>query len=480
MAVWQSLIPGRQSSPFAPRPAALGIGPAAPVGTGFLDDWAGFGTTTVSTPNAATFGATTPQTRVLPETAASFTDLGAPNDGMTSWGSRYGDVSGGDPYSSWADVRSSRFKDYGFGQQTSSPPGGSFGNVATVGGQWSALDAHNAEIAAAAAQYGVPGNLIKSMINRESSGNWDANNYTYGGLRGQRMLPFVGIFESTAQSWGLDFNAMQGNKAAQIAGMAKILRGLADQYGGFENAAYVYFGGESALPGRGGFTDEYGMDSSTYGQKAIDGWKQLDQLSGYTGGYGGGTTGGNIESLLQGGKLYDWGAFGADSDNGYYGYGTNYGLNGRQHTGADIAAPRGANYFAPMGGTVMCAGTGVGTAADGSSCSAFGDTGGGAGRIEVLLDNGAVLIYGHSSAAALAPGARFNAGDVLGKVGTMNSDHIHLEARVRDASTPSGWRIVDPATVTGGGSFGGGGGSGYAGPQQQSFSDLMAQYLFRR
>ncbi len=157
------------------------------------------------------------------------------------------------------------------------------GQVSQVGGQWAALDAHNAEIAQAANTYGVPANLLKSMINRESSGNWERDNRVYTGLRNQRMLPFVGIFESTAQSWGLNFDQMVGNKQAQVEGMAKILNGLASQYGGYENAAKVYFGGEQAL--NGGFTDEYGMDSNTYGQKAIDDWKYLDQASGYSGGY---------------------------------------------------------------------------------------------------------------------------------------------------------------------------------------------------
>jgi cell wall-associated NlpC family hydrolase len=159
------------------------------------------------------------------------------------------------------------------------------GGITTAGGNWTALDAHNPEIASAASRFGVPGNLIKSMINRESSGNWERDNRVYTGLRGQPMLPFVGIFKSTADAWGLDFNAMIGNKQAQIDGMAKILSGLAQQYGGYENAAKVYFGGEGALR-PGGFTDELGMSSSSYGQKAIAGWRELDALGGGSSGSG--------------------------------------------------------------------------------------------------------------------------------------------------------------------------------------------------
>jgi cell wall-associated NlpC family hydrolase len=182
------------------------------------------------------------------------------------------------------------------------------GQVGNVGGNWAALDAHNNEIAQAASQYGAPANLIKSMLNRESSGNWARDNRVTTAYRGQRMLPFVGIFESTAKSWGLNFDQMIGNKQAQIAGMAKILSGLAQQYGGYENAAKVYFGGEQALSG--GFTDELGMDSNTYGSQAVQDWKWLDQQSGYTGGYGDGGTGTTIvqTALQYVGVPYVWGS----------------------------------------------------------------------------------------------------------------------------------------------------------------------------
>lgn len=379
---------------------------------------------------------------------------------------------GSDSYNAYQNsfTQSSGYGNDSYGTDPFAQQNSAFGKVSTVGGAWSALDQHNNEIGAAAAQYGVPANLLKSMINRESSGNWDRDNRVYTGLRNQRMLPFVGIFESTANSWGLDFDSMIGNKGAQIAGMAKILSGLSQQYGGYENAAKVYFGGEAAL--NGGFKDEYGMDSDTYGGKAIADWKYLDQQSGFTGGYDSRFTG-DWGSLISNGALFDWGEFGAESDNGLYGYGTQYGLNGTQHTGVDIAAPRGSQYFAPGSGVVMCAGTGNGQAADGSGCAAFGDTGGGAGRVEVMMDDGSVLIFGHSATSALRPGQRFNAGDVLGTTGTMNSDHSHLEARVRDPSTPSGWRIVDPRTILGGNPTAP---QTYAKP---SFTNVMQKYLMK-
>ena len=203
----------------------------------------------------------------------------------------------------------------GYGQQDQGQAGSQMGLQGAAAGQtgYAALDAHNAEINAAASQYGVPANLLKAMINQESSGNWDRDNRVYGGFRNDQILPFVGIFRKTAEAWGLDFDQMIGNKQAQIAGMAKILNGLASQYGGYENAAKVYFGGPGALSG--GFTDELGMDSNTYGSKVVNLWKQFDQQGGYSGGYDvrsygdGGMGSGIVEKALQYvGVPYVWGS----------------------------------------------------------------------------------------------------------------------------------------------------------------------------
>ncbi len=420
--------------------------------------------------------------------------------------SPYGQASGFNTFANQSQPETSSFFDNNFTKDTSQGYGdygnsytgmsqqesergtysglGGSGKTSQAGGNWSALDRFNGEFEQAASQYGAPVNLIKSMINRESSGNWerdnriaiirDANgNITRTKADGtpDHMLPFSGIFESTASSWGLDWNSLVGNRQAQIDGMAKIMSGLSQQYGGYENAAKVYFGGPQAL--NGGFTDEFKMDSNTYGNTAVKDWKYLDSLAGNPANPGYGSAA-SYDSVVPGGAVYDWGEFGGQSNNGLYGYGTQYGLSGTQHTGADIVGKRGTVYTAPMGGQVMCAGTGIGQATDGSACAAFNDTGGGAGRVEVQLDNGAVLIYGHSSASALQPGQRFNAGDALGQIGTMNSDHVHLEARVRDPSTPSGWRIVDPRTVIGGGGMPTG---SYNQPQKPSFSGLWAKYL---
>lgn len=153
--------------------------------------------------------------------------------------------------------------------------------------------------------------------------------------------------------------------------------------------------------------------------------------------------------IVQDGHLESWGEFNIPSDalcggKPCYPYGADYGLSGYAHTGLDIASDIGSTIYAPFDGTVKCAGTGNGTASDGSNCGAFNDVfGQGNGRIEIENGDNA-LILGHSSTSNVTPGQKVKAGDVLGTSGGMNSPHTHLEARIPDNSTNSGWRIIDP------------------------------------
>jgi len=154
------------------------------------------------------------------------------------------------------------------------------GTAAVAGGDWSALDAHNKEINSASSAFGVPSNLLKSMINNESSGNWlrDGYRYTYLDARGYNILPFVGMTDPAVRSLGLDPQALIGDKQGQINAMAMLVKRLADQYGGFDNAIKVYFRGEQALSGD--IADENGLSSNNYYAKALNNWHYLDGLQG--------------------------------------------------------------------------------------------------------------------------------------------------------------------------------------------------------
>jgi murein DD-endopeptidase MepM/ murein hydrolase activator NlpD len=365
--------------------------------------------------------------------------------------------------------------------QVSAPATGTGDTGVTVaaGGEWAKLDQANADIAAAAAKEGVPANLIKSMIYNESRGEWerDGSRPTYiGGQWNDTILPYVGIYRKTAQSWGYDFNAMIGNRALQVEAMAHGLKLLYDQAGSWDGAISMYYSG-SPVPTNQNHGD---LSDQEYLDQTRNNWHYLDGLGAGTPSTGDGragypnTAGGATQSTSNTGSMatiygttpanvtFD---FGAEGGPNLYGYGTAYGLNGTQHTGIDISMPLGSNIYAPMAGTVTCGGTGNGPGAGGGGCAAFNDyMGGGNGRIEVQLDNGSVLIFGHTSGTNVQPGQRIAAGALLGRSGGMNgAAHVHLEARVRDNATSSGWRIVDPRTVLGGNAGIGGPGGGTGG-----------------
>ena len=154
----------------------------------------------------------------------------------------------------------------------------------TVGGGWAASDQYVDSINAAATEHGVPANLIRSILNRESSGVWsDAANPTDKYRRRTPdgsinwLMGFAGIYETTAATWGCDWRAMATSPAAQLRCMATGLARLSADFGGWENAATVYFGGPDAL--KRVVVDETGMRSDVYAGKALADWRALDKLS---------------------------------------------------------------------------------------------------------------------------------------------------------------------------------------------------------
>lgn len=361
---------------------------------------------------------------------------------------------------------------------------GAGGTGSATTSSYAALDAHNAEINAVAAKVGVPANLLKSMINRESSGNWERDgNYSIDPDGNGELIPFVGVRRATAASVGIDYDQMLGNKALQIEAMARVLARDHSAYGSWEAAASNYLTGDPQAYLTGG-TDSQGRRADTYVADAMSLWHELDGSSGVSQdpaspGYGqasstGASSTGQMATISGSTPASISFDFGAEGGPNLYGYGTAYGLNGSQHTGIDIGMPLNSNIYAPMGGTVTCGGTGNGPGAGGGGCSAFNDyMGGGNGRIEIQLDNGSVLIFGHTSATNVQPGQRVSAGTLLGRSGGMNGPHVHLEARVRDGNTSSGWRIVDPRTILSG-SVGGGGVAGATGTAPSVQTNLFS------
>lgn len=155
-----------------------------------------------------------------------------------------------------------------------------------------------------------------------------------------------------------------------------------------------------------------------------------------------GGTVGDLASIWGGGNgpvTQDFGVVSPGIDQSIYAYGQQMGVTG--HTGLDIGLAHGTQLYAPVGGTIIKAG-GSGFFVD--------ETGQydprTSGEVRIRLDNGHEIILGHLSHVSVQVGQRVNAGALVGRSGTANGAHLHLEYRVPDKSTPIGWRIVDPRT----------------------------------
>jgi murein DD-endopeptidase MepM/ murein hydrolase activator NlpD len=158
---------------------------------------------------------------------------------------------------------------------------------------------------------------------------------------------------------------------------------------------------------------------------------------------GGGATGGLMG--VTGGRGSIMQEFGstdyAEANPDIYSFAVSMGLRAGQHSGIDLGVPRGTQLFSPVAGTVVIAG----------NSGFYTDAGGGPGELRIRLDNGDELILGHDSAINVRVGQRVTPGMLVGLSGGSDGDHVHVEFRVRDSSTPSGWRIVDPRTKLGAG-----------------------------
>lgn len=320
------------------------------------------------------------------------------------------------------------------------------------------LNDFDGAFASAAAKWSVPANFLKAIATVERG--WEDPISPSGATGIMQIMP--GIWGGEAAQLGL--NNWQQDPAQNIQLGAYILRQAHDSWAQ-RGAADPWAEAAKDYLGRGG-PDDFGTTADTYWAAVKTYWDQMNASGGATP-----NTGSSVYNWEQKFDLMfgqgawsapDWGAFGAESGNGLYDYGRQYGLSGTQHTGIDVPLVLNSPLTAAFHGTVVCGGTNNGAGADGNQgCSAFNDYfGNGAGRIEIQSDDGnTVLIYGHSSRTNVQPGTIVNPGDLIGFSGGMNSLHTHLEARVRDPSKPSGWRIVDPREVLGGGGPATGGGS---------------------
>lgn len=367
---------------------------------------------------------------------------GPPGFGVYSFGDRQGGTI--DPFVQFdLAQRNAGIGLYAPFQQGGTGIGG--GSTPMSGGAgWEQVNRWDAFISEASAATGVPANLIKAVMRYESNG--DPDSVSVAGATGlMQVMP--GIWNG---AWGLSVYDPRQN----VLLGANILKDGFDRYGDWDTALNAYLGF--------GPSDAYGTTGPQYVSGVKQYWNELNAVQGPQSGlYGGllpgggqGFGGGQFNAIFGGQQAPVSQEFGptafAQQNASWYAYGNAYGLQGSQHPGVDIAVPSGTALYAPMGGTVMTAGE------PGGFYRFNGNTGYGIGELRLQLDNGQQLILGHMSQIPLQAGQRVEAGSFVGRSGSENGDHVHVELRVPDASLGSGWRIVDPRTALGGTFTGGG------------------------
>lgn len=159
---------------------------------------------------------------------------------------------------------------------------GGSGPMTSLGGDWSGVDQWNAQINAAANQYGVPANLIKSIMKLESGG---ANL----GMNGAGAVGPMQVVQSIWGGLGYDLN----DPAQNIMAGAAILKQMYDSYSGWATqngvdpwkaAAISYYAGNpynlSAAddPAQGGS----GISAGGYGDQVWNDYQTLNTGAGVT------------------------------------------------------------------------------------------------------------------------------------------------------------------------------------------------------
>ncbi|HET8521583.1 MAG TPA: M23 family metallopeptidase, partial [Thermomicrobiales bacterium] len=119
----------------------------------------------------------------------------------------------------------------------------------------------------------------------------------------------------------------------------------------------------------------------------------------------------------------------------WYAYGMEYGLDGYEHPGIDIAMPAGTPLYSPVDGIVKVAG-GV------PYYTYYGNGQPGVGELLIETADGNEVILGHMGRITVEEGQEVEAGQFVGLSGGDNGDHLHLETR--ELQPGNAYRAVDP------------------------------------
>lgn len=315
----------------------------------------------------------------------------------------------------------------------------------TGGFPWANINRWDGLVLPAAVKHRVDPAILKAMLTIESGGRADAAD-AHGAIGLMQIKPEY--WAARAKPLGYDLRTPAGQvgmAAAIIGGDVPGVPGATPQ----ERFLASYYPIKGGLDARGesGHTQRmYLHDIALFSAAIAKAGPGLPQPTGPS-------PAADPTAVVMGGphRPVTYG-FQADAGLDYYDYGIgrlrpvptveNW---GQLHTGIDLLAAAGAPLYAPLAGTVVCAGTGDGPGAWGQGCAAFSAVDG-VGRFEVVADADPNLsiIYGHCRTVRVRPGDRVTAGQPVATVGTYNAPHNHLEVRRWHGAD---YHIVEPVAA---------------------------------
>lgn len=381
---------------------------------------------------------------------------------------------------------------------TTPAPTGPTGNgtLGSPGGNYAEVDKYNAQFESAAAEFGVPADVLKAMAMIESGGagmNAGCRDDGFGDGLSCGMMQVKGdIWNGTAGCYD------QTDASCNIRTAAAILKQGMDQCGGDWRCAItsIYF--PTGDPNGTSQADYLAaMDQHL---AAINGAAPSTQQTGMTPGAGGpvpvppggvpvppggvpAPSGGvpappggvpvppssaSIQGTAPNGQPMSaidqqstaWadgllpGAGAATAQNGY-GFGTDLGINlygnygpdwacSTCHTGVDVPTNGSQQFNSLVSGTVVCYGEAGDDGSDKQhSCGAYGDVGGGIGNLTIETADHAIVTYGHVRQGFVGLGGEVSSGQALGMSGDNGGYHVHVEVRL-PVGPGGAYQMVDP------------------------------------
>ncbi|CAA9525526.1 MAG: hypothetical protein AVDCRST_MAG73-467 [uncultured Thermomicrobiales bacterium] len=329
------------------------------------------------------------------------------------------------------------------------------GPVAPIGveGTWR----WRAAIEEVAAEVGADPDAIQALVALKSGGNPNAVGPPAPG--GARAMGLFGVdtdhagWDAVADRLGrppTDAERLDPEDNLRVGALAlKARHDRGDRWADWLTAAVGALGG-AAPDGRiTGITDAYGVAGWTHYDRVranVEAIRERLRAEGRLAGGGGppnpasdarrpssSPAAGSIATIF-GGASYavsqNFGYTGFTPGPGAYDYSREYGLRAGDHAGVDLGVAFGTPVYAPVGARITFAGPWQYFAPQ---------------NVQLTMSDGTVVVFGHMSRVSVRVGGTVSPNQPLGDSGTAGTGpHLHLEVRVPDPTTGSGFRAVDP------------------------------------